>query len=404
MSNLDKVIMQINKKYGKTTLMRASEAKGLQYIRIPTGIFNLDLGMGIGTNGLCGIPRGRVILLKGDESTGKTTLCKKHIVEAQKICRHCNTYINAYITSTKLENGNVEITFIDKETGEVIEDKSTLCKCGNPEPMKCVYLDAEGGYDPVWAKTLGVDNNRVYLIQPDYAEQGIDIAEALIRTGEIDVLIIDSIPALVPSVEIEESSADGQVGVHPRLINKLMRLITSGVNSLGLDNPYKPTIIAINQKRMKIGVLFGSPETIPGGKGQNFTASIIIDLKSIGKVDENGDAWTSKKGTEPVGNVIKWYIEKNKTSPPFKRGTFTIFSEDTNIGYLKGEIDNPTQVIRFAEKLGLIKKGGSWFSYKDIKVQGETNFIVELLDNEELYQELKEEVIKIIEKRLATSI
>lgn len=367
--SLDAVLVEINKKFGSNTAQVASEAKGLDYIRIPTGIFALDLAVGGGY----GLPRGRVSLIVGEKSSGKTTVCKKTMATWQKYCRFCNSEI--YVN----DNG--------KKT----------CTCKKAVPMKVVYIDGEGTYDPVWARALGVNNEEVIMVQPDYAEQAVDVAEALIRTGEVDLLIVDSIAGLVPSIEVEGSADDQNVGVHARLMNRFMRAIQSGINSLGMNYEHKPHVILVNQYREKVGVMFGNNLTLPGGKGQEFTASIKIEMRSSSKIGENGainpkQESNYNKQIEIVGAEMNFEVTKNKTYPPFKRGSFRVFSQDvcnSSLDVMKGQVNTEEQLLAKAVQYGIIKANGSWYSYKDTKLgQGLVKTAQNLMENEAMYEEI----------------
>ena len=375
-NKLDLTIAAIEKQFGKNTIMRASEFVNTAEQRVPSGVFSLDIAMG------GGIPKGRTLIYKGEFSAGKTSAALLNVGEFQKRCRFCLTEIKRTV---------------DVETGEITE----TCACGKVAPHVCGYLDVEGTYDPVWASCLGVNNSTLYLVQPEYGEQAVDILEALIRSGELDLLVVDSLAAITPTVEIEATADKQLVGNHARLINRMCRTISSSLNSLGMDNPRKPTVILINQIRDKIGVMYGPTETMPGGRGQGFTSSITVNFANRGRVTHNG----AKDGI-PVGVTLQAFIEKNKTFPPYQTARFELYHiDDSTKGCRKGEVNNGEQIISYAVQLGLVKKGGSWFSYPAdadvplLKVQGEQAFAVELMRHEQAYTEITGAVMDAVRAR-----
>lgn len=250
-NNLQDTLNAIKKKFGTNTIMRAAEIVDTSSIRIPSGIFLLDVGIG------GGIPKGRTLIYKGEPSSGKTSASLMNIVEFQKRCRECNTLI---------EGG---------------------CSCGKNVPHRCAYIDVEGTFDTEWASAIGVNTTDLLLSQPEYGEQSVDILEALIRSGEIDLIVVDSLAAIVPMVEVENDAEKQTMGIHARLINKMCRAISSGLNSLGMTNDKKPSIILINQIREKLGVMWGclhGETQIPLADGSCHTIRHIVENRIQGNV------------------------------------------------------------------------------------------------------------------------
>lgn len=343
---LNAAMAAINKEFGVGTIKPASQVTFAHQIRIPTGIFNLDVAIG------GGIPKGRIIQIVGDESVGKTTLCKRIAGNFQHTCRKC---LQSFKWYTKEE--------VDPATGEVVDSEMVVtqpCPCGANEPHVVVYADVEGSFDPYWAALMGVDVPSLILIQPEWAEQGVDMASKLLRTGEVDLWITDSIAMMTPGAEIEKSSESQTVGVQARLINKMMRLIQSALNSLGMDNPNKPAILQVNQFREKVGVLYGDPTTWPGGHGQNYAASILLIMRAGKLIDAKGNVGGTDK--VKIGKEIRFHAKKNKTFVPEKRDTFHLYFADApDLGIKMGDINNLDQIVDYGVKVGVIEKGGAWY-------------------------------------------
>ncbi|MCX7759757.1 MAG: recombinase RecA [Hydrogenothermaceae bacterium] len=315
---LESAILQIEKKYGKGSLMTLS-SEGIKSVDvIPTGSITLDLATGIG-----GIPKGRVIEIYGPESSGKTTLTLHIIAEVQK-------------------------------------------KGG-----KAVFIDAEHAFDPKYAKAIGVNLDDLIISQPDYGEQAIEIAETLVRSNAVDVIVIDSVAALVPKAEIEGDIEDSNVGLHARLMSKAMRVLKGAVNKSNT------ALILINQIREKVGVMFGNPETTTGGRAIKFFADMRMEVR---KQD-------IKDAGERVGSRVKVKVVKNKLAPPFKEAEFDVI-------YGEG-ISKEGEILDLGEELGLIKKSGAWYSYKteegeEIKLgQGREKAREFLKQNPELTEKLE---------------
>lgn len=314
---LEMALGQIEKQFGKGSVMKLGEFKAMNVEAIPTGALSLDIALGIG-----GVPRGRIIEIYGPESSGKTTLALHIIAEAQK------------------ENGEV------------------------------AFIDAEHALDPVYAKNLGVDINELIVSQPDTGEQALEIAESLIRSGALDVIVVDSVAALVPKAEIDGDMGDSHIGLQARLMSQALRKLAGAVNKS------KTVIIFINQLREKVGVMFGNPETTTGGRALKFYASVRMDIRKIENIKQDGDV---------IGNRARVKIVKNKVAPPFREAEFDIL-------YGKG-ISKEGNILDIAVGLDIIVKSGSWFSYKGERIgQGRENVKKYLIDNPEMMKEVEEKI------------
>ena len=312
---LEVALSQIDKQFGKGSVMRLGDDNRPPVQVIPTGSLALDVALGIG-----GLPRGRVIEVYGPESSGKTTVALHAVANAQKA------------------GGNA------------------------------AFIDAEHALDPVYARALGVDTDSLLVSQPDTGEQALEIADMLIRSGGIDIIVIDSVAALVPKAEIEGEMGDSHVGLQARLMSQALRKITGALSATGT------TAIFINQLREKIGVFFGSPETTTGGKALKFYASVRIDVRRIETLKEAG---------APVGNRTRAKVVKNKMAPPFKQAEFDIV-------YGKG-ISREGSIIDMGVEAGIVRKSGSWFTYGDDQLgQGKENVRQFLVDNPELANEIEQ--------------
>lgn len=354
------LMKSINKRYGENCFVQASQSEKLNVRRrIETGIMSFDLALG------GGIPMGTIITLKGEFSSGKSALAHRIGASFQRTCRNC---------------GNPMVIW-----NEIIQDGGKVTCCEEPEPMRVVWFDAEGSYQNGWAERLGMDAENTYVIRTEFAEQGIDIADAVIRSGECDLLVVDSVAALTPSVEIEESSEKWQVGVQARLMNKAMRKWVSAQNAVGMSKVVPPTILLINQIRMKIGVMYGNPETSPGGKGLDFAASVICKVKRKGFVED-------KSGSAPFGQDMEVVVQKNKTAPPNRSCLFSLYFREKGM-YNAGASNFAEQLISIAEYWGLIEKGGAWFTLPDgSKYQGAVKAAEALAADEGLLFELKDKI------------
>jgi recombination protein RecA len=312
-------IDQIEKQHGKGSVMRLNEGPIQQVDVISTGSISLDYALGIG-----GIPRGRVIEVFGPESSGKTTLCLHIIAEAQK-------------------NGGI-----------------------------AAFIDAEHALDVNYAKKLGMDVNSILLSQPEYGEQALEITETLVRSGALDVIVIDSVAALTPRAEIEGEMGDPSMGVQARLMSQALRKLTSAISKS------KTSVIFTNQLRMKIGVMFGNPETTTGGNALKFYASVRLDVRRIEAI---------KEGTNVIGNRTRVKVVKNKVAPPFKEAQFDIL-------YNEG-ISKLGDLIDLAVEQNIIAKSGSWFSYKEERIgQGRDAVKKYLQDNQKLSETIEQETRK----------
>ncbi|WP_075349780.1 recombinase RecA [Algoriphagus marinus] len=315
---LQLTIDKLEKTYGKGTVMKLSDNKVQDIPAISTGSLGLDIALGIG-----GIPRGRVIEIYGPESSGKTTLTMHCIAEAQKA-------------------GGM-----------------------------AAFIDAEHAFDKSYAEKLGIDTENLLISQPDNGEQALEIAEHLIRSGAIDIIVIDSVAALVPKGELEGDMGDSKMGLQARLMSQALRKLTGAINKTGCS------CIFINQLREKIGVMFGNPETTTGGNALKFYASVRLDIRRIGQIKESAD--------NILGNRTKVKVVKNKVAPPFKVVEFDII-------YGQG-ISKVGEIIDLGVELEIIKKAGSWFSYNGEKLgQGRESVKTLLLDNPELMEELEKKI------------
>lgn len=315
---LNQAILQIEKQFGRGSIMKLGEnASGNNIEVIPTGCITLDIALGIG-----GIPKGRVIEIYGPESSGKTTLALHIVAEAQKA------------------GGTA------------------------------AFIDAEHALDPQYAAKLGVDLNELYISQPDNGEQALDIAEALVRSSAIDVIIVDSVAALTPRAEIEGEMGESHMGLQARLMSQALRKLTAIISKS------KTSVVFINQLREKVGVMFGSPETTTGGKALKFYASIRLDVRRIEQI---------KNGTEVVGNRTRVKVVKNKLAPPFKVADFDIM-------YGVG-ISREGCIVDLATQLEILQKSGAWFSYNGEKIgQGKENVKQYLAEHPELSDELEAKI------------
>ncbi len=319
---LEMALNQIEKQFGKGSVMKlGADSARMNVEVIPTGSLDLDLALGVG-----GVPRGRIIEIFGPESSGKTTVALHVIAEAQN-------------------NGGL-----------------------------AAFIDAEHALDPAYAKNLGVDIDNLLVSQPDTGEQALEIAEALVRSGAIDVIVIDSVAALVPKAEIEGEMGDAHVGLQARLMSQALRKLSGAISKSNT------TAIFINQLREKVGVMFGNPETTPGGKALKFYASVRLDVRRIE---------TLKSGNEMVGNRTRVKVVKNKVAPPFRQAEFDIM-------YGEG-ISKEGSLLDLAVTKDIINKSGAWYSYGDIKIgQGRENAKQYLKENKELALEIEEKVKKAI--------
>lgn len=318
---LSMALGQIEKQYGKGSVMKMGEKGAMEIESVPTGALALDLALGIG-----GLPRGRVTEIYGPESSGKTTLATHVVAEAQR-------------------NGGV-----------------------------CAYIDAEHAMDPVYAKAIGVDIDELLISQPDTGEQALEITDMLVRSGALDVIVIDSVAALTPRAEIEGEMGDAHVGLQARLMSQALRKLTGNLSKS------KTICIFINQLREKIGVMFGSPETTPGGRALKFYSSCRLDIRRIEAI---------KNGVEIVGNRTRVKVVKNKCAPPFRQAEFDIM-------YGAG-ISREGSVLDLAVEEGIVKKSGAWYTYDGEQLgQGRENAKKFLEDNPEVMVEISDRVWKAV--------
>ncbi len=316
--SLDLALAQIDKQFGKGSVMRMGDKATMSIEAISTGALPLDLALGVG-----GLPRGRVTEIYGPESSGKSTLAMHVVAEAQR-------------------NGGV-----------------------------CAYIDAEHAMDPVYAKAIGVDIDQLLISQPDTGEQALEICDMLVRSGAIDVVVIDSVAALTPRAELEGDMGDSHVGLQARLMSQALRKLTGNLSKT------KTIAIFINQLREKIGVMFGSPETTSGGKALKFYASVRLDIRRIESL---------KDGAEVVGNRTRVKVVKNKVSPPFRQAEFDIM-------YGKG-ISREGALLDMSVDLGVVTKSGAWFTYEGEQLgQGRENSKNFLTENPEVMMEISDKVM-----------
>ena len=314
---LQAALSQIERQFGKGTVMRMGDREQVAIPAISTGSLGLDVALGIG-----GLPKGRIIEIYGPESSGKTTLTLQVIAEAQR------------------QGGN------------------------------CSFIDAEHALDPIYAAKLGVKVEDLIISQPDTGEQALEVTDMLVRSGAVDVLVVDSVAALTPRAEIEGEMGDHHVGLQARLMSQALRKITGNIKNANC------LVIFINQIRMKIGVMFGNPETTTGGNALKFYASVRLDIRRIGAV---------KEGEEVIGSETRVKVVKNKVAPPFKQAEFQIL-------YGSG-INRMGEIVDYGVKLGMVDKAGAWYSYQGNKIgQGKNNVMKFLQENPEIAKELEQKV------------
>ncbi len=321
LKSLKLTIDKLEKSYGKGVVMRMDDENIVKVDTISTGSLGLDIALGVG-----GFPKGRVIEIYGPESSGKTTLAMHCIAEAQKL-------------------GGI-----------------------------CAFVDAEHAFDKFYAEKVGIDTNELLISQPDDGEQALEIADNLIRSGAIDVIVIDSVAALVPRAELEGDMGDSKMGLHARLMSQALRKLTGTINKTGC------ICIFINQLREKIGVMFGNPETTTGGNALKFYASVRLDIRRTGSI---------KDGVDIVGNRVKVKVAKNKVAPPFRVVEFDIM-------YGQG-ISKAGEVVDLGVENNVIQKSGSWFSYGETKLgQGRDAVKQLLIDNPEMMEEIEQKITDVI--------
>lgn len=314
---LEMALKQIEKQFGKGSIMKLGEQEGQAVSTVSSGSLALDIALGVG-----GYPRGRVIEIYGPESSGKTTVALHAIAEVQK-------------------NGG-----------------------------QAAFIDAEHALDPVYARNLGVDIDELLLSQPDTGEQALEIAEALVRSGAVDIIVIDSVAALVPKAEIEGEMGDSHVGLQARLMSQALRKLSGAINKS------KSTAIFINQIREKVGVMFGNPETTPGGRALKFYSSVRLEVRR---------AETIKQGNEMVGNKTKIKVVKNKVAPPFKQA-------EVDIMYGEG-ISREGEILDIGSELDIVQKSGAWYAYNGERLgQGRENAKQYLIENPHIFDEINKEI------------
>ena len=317
---LESTLLQIEKDFGKGAIMRLGDNKAMNVTAVSTGSLTLDLALGIG-----GLPRGRIIEIYGPESSGKTTLALHSVAEVQK------------------EGGTA------------------------------AYIDVENALDPVYAAALGIDIDELLVSQPDSAEQALEITESLVRSGAVDIVVVDSVAALVPQAEVDAEMGQTQVAAQARLMSQALRKLTSSIAKTNC------IVIFINQLRLKVGIVYGNPETTPGGNALKYYASVRIDIRK---------SEILKNGSDPYGNHVKCKVVKNKVAPPFKVAEFDIL-------YGKG-ISKVGEVLDLAVEAGIVEKSGAWFSYNDERIaQGREKAKTYLEENPDVMQEIENKIREI---------
>lgn len=325
---LETALGSLDKKFGKGTVMKMGDKPEMKVETIPTGSLNLDLALGVG-----GLPKGRIVEIYGPESSGKTTLTLHCVAEAQKL-------------------GGV-----------------------------AGFIDAEHALDPEYAKRIGVDVDNLYISQPNSGEQALEICETMVRSGAMDIVVVDSVAALVPQAEIDGEMGDAQVGLQARLLSKAMRKLTAAISES------KCIVIFINQLREKVGVMFGNPETTTGGRALKFYSSVRLDIRRVE---------TLKQAGNPIGNHVRVKIVKNKVAPPFKEAEFDIM--------FGTGINREGELIDVAVNLGILEKGGAWFTYKNTengrneRWQGKERVREALYHDVELSKEIEARVLAELHK------
>ena len=326
---LDVALSQIEKQFGKGSVMRLGDFKAMEIDVVPTGALSLDMALGVG-----GLPRGRIIEIYGPESSGKTTLALSVVAEAQKL------------------------------GGEA------------------AFIDAEHALDPAHARKLGVDIDNLIVSQPDTGEQALEITESLVRSGALDVIVVDSVAALVPKAEIDGDMGDSHMGLQARLMSQALRKLAGAINKS------KTVLIFINQLREKIGIMFGNPETTTGGRALKFYASVRMDIRRIENIKQDG---------EVRGNRVRVKVIKNKVAPPFREAEFDVM-------YGEG-ISKVGNVLDMAVNLDIIQKAGSWFSYNGDRVgQGRENVKKYLKENPDILEEIEQKVRDNFQKAFEQSL
>ncbi len=318
---LDMALSQIEKQFGKGAVMKMGDKAGMEIETISTGALALDIALGVG-----GLPRGRVIEIFGPEASGKSTMAMHVVAEAQR-------------------NGG-----------------------------SCAYIDAEHAMDPTYARAIGVDVDELLISQPDTGEQALEICDILVRSGSMDVIVIDSVAALTPRVELEGEMGDAHVGLQARLMSQALRKLTANMNKSDT------IVIFINQLREKIGVMFGSPETTPGGRALKFYSSVRLDIRRIEAL---------KDGGEIVGNRTRIKVVKNKVAPPFRQAEFDIM-------YGKG-VSREASILDISVEQNIVKKSGAWYTYEGEQIgQGRENVKKFLTANPDLMMEIQDKVLKAV--------
>lgn len=436
---------KLSKEHGDLILTRASDARVAKAFRISSGVFPLDLKLGGGW------PQGRIITLFGMKSTGKTTVLIRTIASAQRQCSNCWSFVR---WSSQVE---VDEEITDEKTGEVtkVKDPKTKevkkvkvwmplyvkrwwldtagkwrvmlrgeekrivvkegdkeiekmvpdvtlgeeirpeCDCGKYREAVCGFIDVEGTFDKAWARRHGVDLLKLILSQPEHAEQSLDIADALVRSGECDILVLDSIAFLTPSAEIIESTAKNLMGVQARVVGKGVRKFVSGLNAVALHSERRPTVFLTNQIRMKIGVVFGNPETVSGGLAPGFASSVEVKTKGASYEYEKQEKGADEKDRTVLSVDLNFDVEKNKVGVAKRQGTFNLVLVDGETKK-KGDVYDEDVVLEEAERVGLLKKGGKGWTCFGESNSARSYFEKKLLTDPLFSQTLRAGILQMI--------
>jgi len=349
---LEQVLAEINKKYGQNTILKASESRVTSMVpRLSTGVYGLDYATG------GGVPVGRFTMIKGDEGTGKSSLAMRVVKSAQRTCRFCY----AVAQPGRKHGGKGEFTWI----WEHAEGCEALDPSSEEDPsFRIVYVDVEGTFLNQWARAIGVDLARMHLTQPEWAEQAVDIIQTMIMDGVVDLVVLDSVASMAPTEELEKSCEEDVVGTGGKLMNRAFRDWGAAMNKMGRETGRKPTVIFINQIRYKIGVMFGNPETVPGGKAQLFAPSVVIRLRPRPPVLA-GKGATAK----PLRWNTKYKVEKNKVGVAHYQGEYEV-AVVNHEEFIQGDVTDYKTVLAAAKECGVLVQEKKKWIYTDSDLSG----------------------------------